>query len=103
MRIAIERRVMPPAAHLIEVVTPRTNGATLGAAENLLAAISLAEPFTLEIAATGAARRFLARAGSAAMAGHLADQLGVAYPQATLRGLDAGTDDPARRAPGEVV
>lgn len=100
MRIAIERRVTPPAIHLIEIVIPRTNGATPGAAENLLAAISLAEPFALEIAATGEARRFLARARGAAMARHLADQLGVAYPQATLRSLDPDADDPARRAPG---
>jgi hypothetical protein len=103
MRIAIERRVTPPATHLIEIVTPRTNGATLGAAENLLAAISLAEPFALEIAATAEARRFLARAGDASMARHLADQLGVAYPQATLRGVAADADDPARRASDEVA
>src|SRR5262249_756316 len=94
MRIGVERVPTPPATELVEVVTPRTNLAAIGAAENLLAAISLAEPFGLEIAATGRARRFLARAGSPAMRRHLTDQLGVAYPQAELRPLLPG-DDPA--------
>ena len=41
---------------LLEVVTPRTNTATLTATENFLAAISLPEPFSLEIAATSRSR-----------------------------------------------
>lgn len=95
MRLA-ERRPPPPATELVELVTPRTNLAAIGAAENLLAAISLAEPFALEIAATGRWRRFLARAGSPAMRDHLADQLGVAYPQADLRPVPTD-EDPLRR------
>lgn len=89
---------------LVEVVTPRTNVAVLTPAENLLAAISLDEPFSLEVAATPRQRWFLARAGGPSMARHLREQLGVASPQAELRRLDAGRVpglDPARRAPDE--
>ncbi len=107
MWLALKRRdapVGPP--ELVEIVTPRTNAACITPAENLLAAISLAEPFSLEIAATHEARWFLARAGSAAMVRHLEDQLAVAYPQAELRRLDAQRYpglDPAQRMPDEQV
>ena len=105
MRVAIERRQSPEVRpELVEVVTPRTNAAIVTPAENLLAAISMREPFGLEIAATDTARWFVARAEGPAMRRHLEDQLAVAYPQAELRRLD--TDrfpglDPARRAPDE--
>lgn len=88
------------------MVTPRTNAAIVTPAENLLAAISLREPFALEIAATDSARWFLARAESPAMRRHLEDQLAVAYPQAELRPLDAERFpglDPARLRPDEQV
>ena len=89
MRLATRRRKAPAGnIQLVEIVTPRTNAATITPAENLLAAISLAEPFGLEIAATGTARWFLARAGSRAMRCHLESQLAVAYPQAEIRRLD---------------
>lgn len=91
---------------LIEIVTPRTNAATITPAENLLAAISLPEPFCLEIAATHDARWFLARAGTPAMRAHLAELLGVAYPQAEFRSLDPAQDptvDPTFTRPGEQV
>jgi len=100
------RRETPVGNELVEIVTPRTNAATITPAENLLAAISLAEPFSLEVVATPDARWFLARAGSTAMLHHLADQLGVAYPQAELRPLDVArypSLDPAWRRPGEQV
>jgi hypothetical protein len=90
----------------VEVVTPRTNAAAIAAAENFLAAISLPEPFSLEMAATAGARWFLLRAGTGAMRRHLEEQLGAAYPQADLRRLDAGRIpglDPARRAQDERV
>src|SRR6185295_11050444 len=50
----------PP--ELVEIVTPRTNAAAILPAENLLAAISLHESFSLEIAGTRQLRWFLARA-----------------------------------------
>ena len=107
MRLAIERRRTPPVhLELLEVVTPRTNSATLTAAENFLAAISLPEPFSLEIAATSRARWFLARAGSEAMRRHLEGQLGAAYPQAEIRRLDLARYpplDPAVQHDGEQV
>ena len=83
MRIAIEpRRTAPPKQYLFEIVTPRTNTAAITSAENLFAAMSLAEPFALEIAATHDARWFIARAGSQSMRLHLTGQPGAAYPQA---------------------
>jgi hypothetical protein len=97
------RRGLPPEVELVEVVTPRTNAAAIGAAENLFAALALAEPFSLEIAATRNRRRFLARTRSPAARRSLEDQLGVAYPQASLRRLDPADPaaDPARLVEGE--
>lgn len=107
MRIAVERRrVAVRRPELAEIVTPRTNTATITPAENLLSAISLAEPFGLEIAATSSSRWFLARAESVAMRVHLESQLAVAYPQAEIRQLDLERYpglDPAGLAPGEQV
>lgn len=106
MRIAIEHRRRLPATELIEIVTPRTNVATITPMENLFAAVSLPEPFALEITATREARRFIARAQSAVMRHHLEEQLGVAYPQADLRAGYADQDpeaDPACLREGEQV
>jgi len=92
--------------HLVEIVTPRTSTATITPAENLLAAISLAEPFSLEIAATRQSRRFLVRTGSEAMHGHVQQQLGAAYPQAELRQVNLDPSlglDPAYIAVDEQV
>ena len=100
MRVTIRRR--PAGAvpsELLEIVTPRTNAATITPAENLFAAISLADAFSLEIAATPETRRFLVRTSRPAMQAHLAEQLSVAYPQASFRWLDPERDpgsDPAR-------
>jgi hypothetical protein len=91
---------------LIEIVTPRTNAAIITPAENLLAAIALAEPIALEMVATATSRRFLVRAGSAATRRHLMEQLAAAYPQAELRHLDTAhcpEADPARLQPEEQV
>jgi len=107
MWITIERRRPgAPPVELVEIVTPRTNTATITSAENFLAAIALAEPFSLEIAATNRMRWFLARAGSATMRAHVESQLAVAYPQAKLRPLDHDRFpglDPARPGPEEQV
>lgn len=105
MKLAFERHYAaaePP--ELIEVVTPRTNTASLTAAENFLAAISLPEPFSLEVAATGQARRFLMRVGSEAMRRHVVGQLGAAYPQAEIRPVqlaECPNADPAVLQDGE--
>lgn len=105
MLITVRRRSAPVShPELIEIVTPRTNAAVITPADNLLAAISLADPFGLEITATSEARRFVARAGTVAMRQHLEDQLGVAYPQAELRRLDVDQHpglDPAWCQPDE--
>ena len=49
MRVALEvgKPAVPAEVHIAEVVTPRTNLATLTSAENLFSAIGLAEPFSL--------------------------------------------------------
>ena len=102
MRVGLDwRRPMPPTQpHLVEVVTPRTNSAALGSAENLFAAIALAEPFSIEIAADHSRRRFVVRAGSERMRQQLASQLAAAYPQADLRPLPPEAD-PAQCRPDE--
>jgi hypothetical protein len=104
VRIALESRHAPPPAHawLIEIVSPRTNAAALTSAENLLAAVALAEPFSLEIAADDSRRQFLARAASERMRQHLASQLGAAYPQADFRPVEPEAD-PARARSTEQV
>lgn len=106
MRISIERRRQLPATELIEIVTPRTNAATITPMENLFAAVSLPEPFALEFTATYESRRFLVRTRSVAMRRHLTEQLGVAYPQAVIRMHTDGrgsNPDPARLRPDEQV
>jgi hypothetical protein len=90
----------------MEIVTPRTNAATITPSENLLAAISLDEPFGLEIAATRSSRWFLARASTPGMARQLESELSVAYPQAEIRRLDLERHpglDPAGLEQGERV
>lgn len=105
MLITVRRRSRPDIRlELVEIVTPRTNAAVITPTENLLAAVSVAEPFALEITATAEARRFVARAGSAHIRQRLEDLLGVAYPQAELRWLDVDQYpglDPAWRCPDE--
>lgn len=91
---------------LVEIVTPRTNTATVTAAENMLAAIAVPETFSLEIAATSQIRWFLARAASPLARAHLESQIAVAYPQADLRSLNLARSpglDPALVAPDEQV
>jgi hypothetical protein len=104
VRIALEARHTPPPSQpcVVEIVTPRTNAAALTSAENLLAALALAEPFSLEIAADDSRRQFLARASTERMRQHLASQLGAAYPQADFRALEAEAD-PARPRAAEQV
>jgi hypothetical protein len=94
VRISLERRTRAPesATSLVEVITPRTNSASLTSAENLLGAVSSSEPFALEIAADCRSRRFLVRAASAAMLRHLQGQIGATYPQADLRSVSADCD-----------
>ena len=89
---------------LVEIVTPRANAATITPIENLLAALSLGEPFSLEIAWTDRACRFLVRAGDPTTRRRVEEQLGAAYPQADLRRLPDSADsgcDPAVLRPGE--
>jgi len=104
MHLRLEaRRPPPPPVEVVEVVTPRTNLATLASAENLFAAIGLAEPFSLEMSADRSQRRFLVRASTGRVRHQLESQIGAAYPQAELRPLAPGAADPARCQPGEQV
>jgi hypothetical protein len=104
MRVALEfkRPAPPPDVDVVEVVTPRTNLAALASAENLFAAIAVAEPFSLEIAADRTSRQFLIRAAGPGVRQQLESQLGAAYPQAELRPLPPDAD-PARHKAGEQV
>src|SRR5439155_5201383 len=89
MRLVVRRRrpeVREP--QLVEIVTPRTNVASITAAENLLGSLSSSEPFSLEIAAMRDVRWFLARCEEPAMRVHLERQLASTYPQAEIRWLD---------------
>ncbi len=100
MRITIRRRPptggRAPATHLIEIVTPRTNDATITPLENLLASLAPTGRFALEIAALDGRYRFFARATGAGAAAQLVDQFGAAYPQADLRPFaHSGEDFPA--------
>lgn len=106
MRLRIEpRRRRPSAAdepHLLEVVTPRTNAATLSSAENFFASMSLDEPVSVELAADARHRQFLVRAASPEARDQLISQLGAAYPQAELRPI-LRQEDPARPAASEQL
>ncbi|MFN8472484.1 MAG: DUF87 domain-containing protein [Anaerolineae bacterium] len=89
-----------------EIVTPRTNAATLIAAENLLAAVASRQSLSLEIWATSLSRHFLIRAPRNVTAQDLHTRLGAAYPQAELRPIGVGHplgDDPLHVKPNEQV
>lgn len=107
MRIAIERRrPVEAVSELTLIITPRANGATIAAAERLFAAATGAEPYSLDLAATGQERWFLLRAGTAIARRHLESHLAAAYPQAELRHLDVASVpslDPALPGPDEQV
>src|SRR5215471_15371415 len=97
MRIALRRRHPCPTQRepfVVEVVTPRTNSATLTSAENFFAAMCLAEPFSVELAADAFRRQFLIRATSPEARDQVLSQLSAAYPQAEFRVVPP-TEDPA--------
>jgi hypothetical protein len=105
MRIALSRRpqsVPADAVHLLEIVTPRTNMATLTSAENFFASIAAGEPLSVELAADSGRRRFLVRTASEQMRDQALSQLGAAYPQADFRQLSPD-QDPALLRPGEQL
>ncbi|MBV9749711.1 MAG: hypothetical protein JO157_12950, partial [Acetobacteraceae bacterium] len=87
---------------LLELVTPRTNAATLGAAEHLFAAVVGSGGLSFEMAGDADGRRLYVRAADAALRARLASQLGAAYPQSHARQMDASRD-PAQLRMGEQV
>src|SRR6266851_9109175 len=89
-----------PRAQLVELVSPRTNGANYTPIEHLFAALAREGAVSLEIGGDATARRFYARFANDSARGLLDAQLGAAYPQARVR---QATADPARLAPGEQV
>ncbi len=108
MLVRIERRsdgrsadaAPAPRAQLVELVSPRTNGANYTPIEHLFAALAREGAVSLEIGGDATARRFYARFANDSARGLLDAQLGAAYPQARVR---QATADPARLAPGEQV
>src|SRR5947209_6333264 len=101
VRLGLERRRRPPLeVRALQVVAPRTNAATIGAARHFFAGLTLAEPLAVELTADQHARAFVCRAGSLMAEQHLRGQLSSAYPQAELRSLPPELD-PARVGAGE--
>ncbi len=96
MRIGLEWRESTGKsagdAEVVEVVTPRTNTATLTSAENFFASMAVGQAFSVELAADAERRRFLVRAPSPSMRQQLLSQLGAAYPQAEFRAVSAAQD-----------
>jgi hypothetical protein len=90
------------SVELLEVVTPRTNSATLGAAEHLFAAVVGTSGLSFEMAGDANVRRLYVRAADTALRARLAAQLGAAYPQAHARRIDAN-GDPAELHTDEQV
>ncbi len=88
---------------LLEITPPRDNERDAAAVEDMLAALSLSEPFSLEIAGEGGRKRFLAR-GSPRAIEHLRSRLAGIYPHAGLEVVNPAREprrDPARPRPGE--
>ncbi len=89
-----------PRAQLVELVSPRTNGANYTPIEHLFAALAREGAVSLEIGGDATARRFYARFANESARDILDAQLGAAYPQARVRQPAA---DPAQLVPGEQV
>ena len=82
---------------LLAVIPPRTGERTLVGIENLLQAIAVEEPFSLELAGTSDGVSFLVRTRSPSV---FRQQLGIHYPQARIQTVPQD-DDPLRVKPGE--
>src|ERR687884_1796843 len=108
MRLTLERSsaaavtASTSGPELVEIITPRTNAATLSAAEHLAAALVGSRGLALELAGDAGGRRLYARAADADTRAHLVARLSAAYPQAHTRTI-SDADDPARIAPDEQV
>jgi hypothetical protein len=105
VHIALSRRQKSGAvgeAHVVEIVTPRTNTAALTSAENFFASVSVDQPFSLDIASDANHRQFLVRTARGPACDQVLSQLSAAYPQADFR-LLTHAQDPARRQTGEQV
>ncbi len=102
MGIVIRRRRPATAAPPVELVTPRTNQATITPAENGFAAVSPRDRYGFEIAADQGRKQFLLRAAhpDRGCVRSAAEQFAVAYAQAGLRPVEA-LADPATARPGE--
>jgi hypothetical protein len=85
---------------LVELVSPRTNGASYTSIEHLFAALSREGGVSLEIGGDATARRFYMRVTGPRAQGLLHGQLSAAYPQTRAR---AASIDPALRRSGEQI
>jgi hypothetical protein len=97
MRLRKRAKKQDRSAELLMVVPPRTGERTLLAVENLLQAMAVEEPFSLELAGTGDGVSFLVRTRSPVV---FRQQLAIHYPQARIQALPP-EDDPLRLRPGE--
>lgn len=99
------RRKVPQAlspGELLEIVTPRTNTARIGPADNLFRSLGASAWVGTEIASGAGGCRFLVRLPGGTPRRTVPGQLIAAYPQAELRTVKA-EDDPAQVGPDEQV
>ena len=99
-RTAATRSAANTKVDVVELVSPRTNGASYTPMEHLFAALSHEGAVSLEIGGDVTARRFYARVAGQRARGLLDAQLGGAYPQTRAR---PALVDPALRRTGEQV
>jgi uncharacterized protein DUF87 len=90
-----DRQIDAGDVELLEIVTPRTNAASLSAAEHLFAAVVGSRGLSFELAGDANGRHLYVRCVDAATRARLAAQIGAAYPQAHARRLEQSVD-PAR-------
>jgi len=107
MRLKIRRRRRPSEPQrLLELVVPGRNESGISAAEGLLGALALQQPFALEIAGNHLSPWFSVRASGASGYGQLKRQLGARYSQVRWREVsreDEPEADPALPRPDEQM
>jgi Helicase HerA, central domain len=89
------RQLDARGADVLEIVTPRTNAASLSAAEHVFAAVVGSTGVSFELAGDADGRHLYIRAAESTTRAHLSAQIGAAYPQAQTRRIVESLD-PAR-------
>lgn len=107
MRLEIRRRRhVPQPQRLLELVVPGRNESGISAAEQLLGALALQEPFALEVAGNHLSPWLAVRAAGDTMYRQLKRQLGARYAQVRWRDVEQEDEpeaDPAFLREGEQM